>query len=113
MPRFLLVLIALPLLAEPAPTFNAIQKKWWAIQPVANPAPPALDEAGKAWARNEIDHFIYDKLKAKNITPAPLANKQTFIRRVTLDLTGLPPPPPETPTIRAHPRRNPVLPRRQ
>ena len=96
MPRFLLVLIALPLLAEPAPTFNAIQKKWWAIQPVANPAPPALDEAGKAWARNEIDHFIYDKLKAKNITPAPLANKPTFIRRVTLDLTGLPPTPEET-----------------
>ena len=96
MPRFLLALIALPLLAEPAPTFNAIQKKWWAIQPVTAQTPPALDEAGKAWARNEIDHFIYDKLKVKNITPAPLTSKQTFIRRVTLDLTGLPPTPEET-----------------
>ncbi len=96
MPRFLLALIALPLLAEPAPTFNAIQKKWWAIQPVTAQTPPTVDDAGKAWARNEIDHFIYDKLKAKNISPAPLANKQTFIRRVTLDLTGLPPTPEET-----------------
>jgi hypothetical protein len=85
----------LPLLAEPVPNFNPIQKKWWAIQPVAAQTPPALDEAGRQWAKNEIDHFIYEKLKAKGIRPAPPANRQTFIRRVTLDLTGLPPTPAE------------------
>ncbi len=89
-------LFAATLAAEPAaPTFNPIQKKWWAIQPVAAQTPPALDAAGRAWALNPIDHFIYDKLKAKGLQPAPLASRQTFLRRVTLDLTGLPPTPAE------------------
>src|SRR6187402_701066 len=95
-PAILLAVIGfLPVFGEPAPSFNAIQKKWWAIQPVATAQPPALDAAGQQWARNEIDHFIYDKLKAKNIKPAPLAERQVFLRRVTLDLTGLPPTPAE------------------
>ncbi len=94
-PRLTLFLLALPLVAEPVPNFNPIQKKWWAIQPVTAQTPPALDEAGRQWAKNEIDHFIYEKLKAKGIRPAPPASRQTFIRRVTLDLTGLPPTPAE------------------
>jgi hypothetical protein len=89
-------LFLLPLAAEPAPTFNSIQRKWWAIQPVSAQTPPALDDAGKAWARNAIDNFIYDKLKAKNLRPSPMASRATFLRRVTLDLTGLPPTPEET-----------------
>ncbi len=89
----LALLFAGSLAAEP--TFNPIQKKWWAIPPVAAPPLPALDEDGKRWARNEIDHFIYDKLKAKGIRPSGPASRQTFIRRVTLDLTGIPPTPAE------------------
>ncbi|MBM3785376.1 MAG: DUF1553 domain-containing protein [Acidobacteria bacterium] len=92
---FLYLLGLLPLVGEPAPAFNSIQKKWWAIQPVANSPVPALDETGKRWARNEIDHFVYEKLRAKNLQPSPLASKQVFLRRVTLDLTGLPPTPAE------------------
>ncbi len=82
----------LPLFGEP---FNAIQRKWWAIQPVTAPGLPALDGAGQKWVRNEIDHFIYDKLKSKSIQPAAAASRQVFLRRVTLDLTGLPPTPAE------------------
>jgi hypothetical protein len=82
-------------LAEATPKFNSIQKKWWAIQPVSAVQPPAVDAAGQQWVRNEIDHFVYDKLKAKNLRPAPLASREVFLRRVTLDLTGLPPTPAE------------------
>jgi len=89
------VLATLPLLAESTPKFNAIQKKWWAIQPVVSVAPPAVDPVGQKWVRNEIDYFVYDKLKAKNLVPAPLASRDVFLRRVTLDLTGLPPTPEE------------------
>lgn len=86
--------------AEPAAKeaqagFKPHQLRWWAIQPVQTPAVPALDDRGRQWAKNEIDHFIYEKLKAKGIAPSPLADKATFIRRVTLDLTGLPPTPAE------------------
>jgi hypothetical protein len=96
LPRLVLLPLALvALAAEPAPTFNPIQKKWWAIQPVTAVTPPAVDEAGKQWARNEIDQFIWDKLQGKSLRPSPMASKQVFLRRVTLDLTGLPPTPAE------------------
>jgi hypothetical protein len=43
------------------------------------------------WARSDIDHFILDKLKQKGLKPAAEADKATLLRRVSLDLTGLPP----------------------
>ena len=50
--------------------------------------------AGKqknGWAENEIDHFILAKLKENDLTPAPRARKEILLRRLSLDLTGLPP----------------------
>jgi hypothetical protein len=85
----------LGLAAVPAPEFRPQQKRWWAIQPVSNAAPPALDAAGMKWARNEIDRFVYEKWKAKGIRPSPPASREVYLRRVTLDLTGLPPTPAE------------------
>ncbi len=75
----------------PVPVFKAQQRRWWAIQPVTSPAVPALEEAGRQWAKNEIDHFVWEKLKAKGIRPSAMADRQTYLRRVTLDLTGVPP----------------------
>ena len=86
----LLTLLILPLLAQ-SPAFKPQQRRWWAIQPVAATAPPVIDQAGQPWARNEIDRFVYEKLKAKGLRPSAAASRQVYLRRVTLDLTGLPP----------------------
>lgn len=88
------LLLMLPLFGE-TPKFRPQQLRWWAIQPVSASAPPVPDAAGQAWARNEIDHFVYDKLKGKGIRPGPAASRAVYLRRVTLDLTGLPPTPAE------------------
>ncbi|MFN9892949.1 MAG: DUF1549 domain-containing protein, partial [Acidobacteriota bacterium] len=82
-----------PAWADGLPQFNAIQKRWWAIQPVKASQPPPVDVTARPWVRNEIDHFVYDKLKAKGLRPSPPASREVFLRRVTLDLTGLPPTP--------------------
>ncbi|MEO7652754.1 MAG: PSD1 and planctomycete cytochrome C domain-containing protein [Bryobacteraceae bacterium] len=62
----------------------------WAFQPIARPKPPRTHEA---WARNPIDQFILSHLERENIEPSPEAGRRTLIRRVTFDLTGLPPDP--------------------
>jgi len=71
--------------------------KWgdhWAyvpVKPVAVPKPSWFDKKIKSWAKNEIDYFISDKWKEKKLEPSPEADKLTILRRVSLDLTGLPP----------------------
>lgn len=64
-------------------------KKWWAFQPIRRPDVPKL--ADDAWSRGDIDRFLLAKMKAAQLSPAPEADKVTLIRRVTFDLTGLPP----------------------
>ena len=61
----------------------------WAFAPVARPDAPAVGDTG--WARNDIDRFILARLDAEGLSHAAEADKRTLIRRVTLDLTGLPP----------------------
>ncbi|MBM3758769.1 MAG: DUF1553 domain-containing protein [Acidobacteria bacterium] len=86
--------LAITLLADEV-TFKPQQRRWWAIQPVVSPVLPELDAAGRSWAQNPIDHFIYQKLQAKNLKPSSPASRETYIRRVTFDMTGLPPSPVE------------------
>lgn len=69
--------------------FTDEDRQWWAFQPVQSPQVPAA--TGNGWARNEIDRFVLQKLNEKNLTPAPEADRRTLIRRLTFDLTGLPP----------------------
>ena len=65
----------------------------WAFQPAKQTAPPLVNDEG--WVRNPIDRFILARLEASRIRPSPEAKRRTLIRRVSLDLIGLPPTPPE------------------
>lgn len=69
------------------------QRDWWAFQPVREPAVPAVQNT--AWPQTEIDRFILAELEAHGLAPAPPADRRTWLRRVTFDLTGLPPTPEE------------------
>ncbi|WP_165698747.1 PSD1 and planctomycete cytochrome C domain-containing protein [Bremerella volcania] len=65
-------------------------RKWWAVQPVTDPAVP---HAGDGWARNEIDRFVARKLNEAGLEPAPEADRYELVRRAYFDLHGLPPTP--------------------
>ena len=65
----------------------------WALVPINDPRVPEVDDRG--WSQNEIDRFIWRRLEAKQLSPAPVADRRTLIRRVTFDLIGLPPTPAE------------------
>ena len=64
-------------------------REHWAFQPVRAPAVPPVKDA--AWVRTPIDAFILARLEAKGWKPAPPAEPRAILRRVYLDLTGLPP----------------------
>lgn len=65
----------------------------WAFLPVQRPAPPAVNHEN--WVRNPIDQFVLARLLQEGLKPSAEASRQTLIRRVSLDLTGLPPTPAE------------------
>ena len=71
-----------------AAEFSQADRDWWAFQPVRQAAVPA---DGGGWALNGIDRFIARKLAANDLTVAAAADRRTLVRRVCLDLTGLPP----------------------
>ncbi|MCX6952065.1 MAG: DUF1549 domain-containing protein, partial [Verrucomicrobia bacterium] len=81
-----------------APTSAALDmaraRQHWAFQPFTKPALPKIQNR-KSPIENPVDAFVLAKLEAKKISPAPAADPRTLIRRVTFDLTGLPPTPAE------------------
>ena len=68
-------------------------RKFWAFRPVSNPTPPAVKDV--AWALDPLDRFILAKQEQASIHPTVDADRYTWLRRVSLDLTGLPPSPTE------------------
>ncbi|MFT5525060.1 MAG: hypothetical protein ACI9HK_003026 [Pirellulaceae bacterium] len=66
-------------------------KKLWALQPIALPAVPTVKDA--KWPRDALDAFILARLESEGLSPASSADRYTLLRRVTFDLTGLPPTP--------------------
>lgn len=64
---------------------------WWSLRSVQKPEVPAVN--GASWAVTPVDRFILSRLEDKGLKPSPLADKRTVLRRVTFDLTGLPPTP--------------------
>ncbi len=79
--------------AEEKPADEAKSATHWAfLPPVRAPLPAVKDPH---WPRNPIDRFILARLDREGITPSPEADRTTLIRRLSLDLLGLPPPPAE------------------
>ncbi|HXB68408.1 MAG TPA: DUF1553 domain-containing protein [Candidatus Acidoferrales bacterium] len=63
-------------------------QKHWAFIPPVRPELPAVKTQG--WVRNPIDAFVLARLEREGLTPSPEADRETLLRRVSLDLTGLP-----------------------
>jgi hypothetical protein len=68
---------------------EAPDKRHWAYRKPSRPEPPAV--ANAAWIRNPIDRFVLARLEREGMAPAPEATRETLIRRLSLDLVGLPP----------------------
>ncbi len=75
----------------PEPPVTDSDRDHWAFLPLTRP--PVPDVENSAWPRNAIDRFVLAKLEAEELQPMPPADRVTLIRRVTFDLTGLPPSP--------------------
>jgi mono/diheme cytochrome c family protein len=74
------------------PKITEAQRSFWSFRAPSQPAVPA---ASSSWVHNDIDRFILAKLNEQDLKPVVDADKRTLIRRVTFDLTGLPPTPAE------------------
>ena len=75
------------------PEITPAERSHWSFVPPKRPAVPNVKSPNAV--RNPIDNFIVAKLEAAGLTPSPTTDKRTLIRRVTYDLTGLPPTPKE------------------
>jgi hypothetical protein len=80
-----------------------VLKKWidqgarwrghWAFEPISRPSPPPVRNA--AWITNPIDRFVLAELESQGLAPNPQADRATLLRRLSLDLAGVPPSPEE------------------
>ncbi len=81
-------------------------KEHWAFQRVREPALPAVKDSD--WVRSPIDQFVLARLEAAGLAPSPPANRRTLIRRLYIDLTGVPPAPDEVEAFVADERPNSI-----
>jgi hypothetical protein len=72
---------------------SVTRRKHWSFQPLQSPAVPAVKDA--RWPFSPIDYFILDRLEQRGLPPVAAADKRSLLRRITFDLTGLPPTPEE------------------
>ena len=72
---------------------GAIWQKHWSLIPPRRPELPKV--SNRSWPRNGLDFFILERLDREGLPPSPAADRATLLRRVSLDLTGLPPTPEE------------------
>lgn len=73
------------------PQMSAVKGAHWAFQPPRRPKLPSVRK--RDWIRNPVDHFVLARLESEGLTPSPEAARRTLIRRLSLDLIGLPPTP--------------------
>jgi hypothetical protein len=81
---------------------HAAASQHWSFQPIRAPAPPAVKQ--RAWVRDSIDAFILARLEKEHLRPSPEADRPTLLRRLSLDLVGLPPTPEEVRAFLHDPR---------
>jgi hypothetical protein len=74
--------------------FTEKAKKHWSYQPIDDPRPPTTQR--KNWTRSDLDTFVLAGLEAANLSPNPAADRISFLRRASYNVTGLPPTPEET-----------------
>lgn len=67
----------------------------WAFKPIVSHVPPAVPVEQRPWVRGAIDAFVLQKLLANDLQPSAEADRSTLARRLSIDLTGLPPTPEE------------------
>lgn len=79
------------------PPITASDRDHWSLKPRTPVEIPAT--LNEHWQRNPVDAFIAAELESRGLTPQPEADRRTLIRRVSLDLTGLPPTPDEVATF--------------
>jgi Protein of unknown function (DUF1553)/Protein of unknown function (DUF1549) len=87
-----------PLAAQPAPTtadyqeppLSETDRQHWSFQPVVRPRLPEVTDA-TGWCRGGVDRFVLLKLAEKNTPPGDETSREALLRRLTFDLTGLPP----------------------
>jgi hypothetical protein len=77
-------------------------RSWWSLRPLQVTGPSA-ENIPATWSANPIDRFIFAKLTAAGLAPNPPADRRVLIRRVTYDLTGLPPTPEEIAAFESNP----------
>ena len=78
-------------------------REFWSFRPVKATTPPAVKDT--AWPTSELDRFILAQLETKGLKPAPDADPRTLLRRVYIDLTGLPPSPEDVDAFLRDPSR--------
>jgi cytochrome c553 len=81
------------MLAQAAAHFTSEQKAFWAFQPLKRSNLPRVKQS--SWPTSPVDYFVLARLQEVGLSPSPPADKRTLLRRVTFDLTGLPPTPEE------------------
>lgn len=81
---------------------EADPREHWAFRPITRPAVPKVKNA--AWVRNSIDAFVSEQHDRRGLTPQPEANRVELLRRLSLDLIGVPPTPEEIAAIQADKR---------
>ncbi|MDB4680036.1 DUF1553 domain-containing protein [Planctomycetaceae bacterium] len=78
-------------------------KTWWSLQPLAEALVPKPGGLPDSWQANPIDAFVFSRLTEQGLTLNQSADRRTLIRRITYDLTGLPPTPLEIETFEKDP----------
>ena len=94
---------------EESAEFTEAERNHWSFHPVSTLDVPRFEESSdRQWADSPIDAFILAKLKDASLDPSPPADRATLIRRLTFDLTGLPPTPKDVAAFQADDRPDAV-----